>query len=181
MIFSAPMNRRFFRTGALAFIAAVLGMAGTSRAALLPNVADLIYNPITGNVTLDATEAAGGIISTFQLENFDATFLPANYIAVTGGTYNGVFKNITASVIGDTDFTFTNFSGIRDIGNVFPVGIADEAALTTYLKTRVYTGSLGSVQQQFDLVFAQIPEPATAALLLLGVGVLAVRSRRSRA
>jgi len=149
---------------------------GASAGNLIDNVsiADLIYDPATGDVKLDASEAAGGVVTSFQLETAAGSFIPGNYVGPTGGL-GGCFKDVGADVIADSDLTFVGFSGIHDFGNIFPVGM-DLAQLEAYLTTAVYTGALGSGQQQIDLV---IPEPATLALLGLGgLGMVLGRKRR---
>ena len=142
-------------------------------------IADLIYDPATGNVKVDASEAAGGKVASFQLENAAGTFIPTNYIGLTGGTFGTPvagdgYEDVTTHVIGDSDMSFAGFTGIHDFGNVFPAGM-DLDALEAYLTTAVYTGAKGTGQQQFDLV---IPEPATMALLGLGGFGLLARRRR---
>ena len=138
------------------------------------SLADLIYDPATGNVKVDASEAGGGVVTSFQLETAAGTFIPANYVGPTGGTFGGFLKDVTKKTIADSDLTFVGFSGIHDFGNIFPTGMTLEE-LEAFLKTAVYTGAIGIQQQQFDLV---IPEPATMALL--GLGGLGLLGRRRR-
>jgi hypothetical protein len=116
--------------------------------------ATLTYDPANGNVKLNATTAGGAKITSFQLQTSAATIIPANYTAVTGGTYNGTYKNVTTSVIGDTDTSLAGVTGSAiDLGNVFPTGM-DLTQLTAYLTTRVYTGESGTRQQQLTLAVA---------------------------
>jgi hypothetical protein len=139
------------------------------------DIADLVYDPETGNLTLDASEAAGGIITSFQFENLSNAFIAANYNSVFGG----LFEDVSDSVLADSDLSFVGFSGLADLGNVLPTGM-DLVGLEALLSTAVYTGSLGSGQQEIDLTLATaIPEPGSMALLALG-GLLTI-SRRRRA
>lgn len=112
--------------------------------------AELIYNPTTGNVKLDASDAAGSMIVSFQLENGDASFVPGSY-ASPDAAFGGAYEDVTANVIGDSDLTLTGFSGVADLGNVFPTDL-DLAGLEAYLITAVYTGTEGTGQQTFDFV-----------------------------
>lgn len=107
--------------------------------------ATLTYDPTNGNVKLNAASATGAKITSFQLQTSAATIATGNYTPVTGGTFNGTYKNVGASVIGDTDTTLVGFTGVADLGNVFPSGMT-LPALTAYLTTKVYTGQEGTGQ-----------------------------------
>lgn len=129
-------------------IGVVIGALG----GLVPSgSAELTYDASTGNVTLDASAAAGAVITSFQLENAEGSFVAANYNynALSGGAF--AYSDVFPDVLGDSDTTGLGFSGIADLGNVFPTGM-NLAALEAYLTTAVYTGAPGSGQQEFDLV-----------------------------
>ena len=143
------------------------------------NLADLVYDPATGNVKLDPSEAAGGVICSFQFENDDDTFIPGNYISLLGiSMFGGPSEDVTTAVIADTDGWWAGFDVTKDIGNVFPAGM-DLAGLEAYLTTAVYTGARGTGQQIIDLVV--IPEPSTMAMLTGLLGLIGVFWRRRRA
>jgi hypothetical protein len=141
-------------------------------------IANLVYDPTTGNITLDATEAAGGVITSFQLENGGAgTFNPGNYNSLSGtGGFGGFFQDVTTNTIGDSDLTFVGASGLIDLGDVAPTGL-DLAALEAYLSSALYAGQAGSGQLEFDLVV--VPEPSSLALLGLSGVMLLTRRRRA--
>jgi hypothetical protein len=147
--------------------------AGAGNLIPSPNIADLIYDPVTGNLTLDPSQAAGGIITSFQFES-NGEFLDANYNPVFGG----FFQDVSASVMADSDLTFVGFDDLQNLGNVLPTGL-DLVGLESLLRTAVYTGALGSGQQEIDLRLAAIPEPGSMAMLALGC--LLINSRRRRA
>ena len=138
------------------------------------NIADLRYDPTTGNITLDASEAAGAVITSFQLENGTNAFIAGNYNSLVGGTFGGAFEDVSDSVAADSDLTFVGLGGLLDLGNIAPTGL-DLAQLEALLTNAVYVGSLGSGNQTFDLVV--IPEPTSLALLALG-GLFMSRRRR---
>jgi hypothetical protein len=118
--------------------------------------ATLIYTAEDGQVWISADEAAGGMITSFQLENNQGTFVPASYAGPAGGGFGGALEDVTANVIADTDLTLAGFSGLPSLGTIFPTGM-DQAALEAYLTTAVYTGQPGSGQMQFKLVVAVLP------------------------
>ncbi len=120
--------------------------------------ATLRYRDTDGQVWIHASEATGGIVTSFQLENAAGTFVPANYTGPVGGSFGGSVKDVTTKVLGDTDLTLAGAGGTVSLGTVFPTGM-DLAGLTDYLKTAVYTGQAGSGQKQFTLVLAPPPPP----------------------
>lgn len=149
-------------------------------------IADLIYTSATGNVQVDASEAAGGTIYSFQFENADGTFIPGNYNTPPGvlflgnPTYpwGGSSEEVTAFVIGDSDAgEALGFTGIHNFGTIFPAGM-DQLGLQAYLTTAVYTGSFGSSQQEFDLIVNAIPTPAALPAGAALIGLLIARRRR---
>lgn len=117
--------------------------------------ATLTYRMRDGLVSIQADEATGGIITSFQLENAAATFRSANFTGPTGGSFGGSLQEATASVLADTDLTLAGDSvdgdGLIRLGKIFPVGM-DAAGLEAFLTTAVYTGQAGSGQMQFTLV-----------------------------
>jgi len=131
----------------LAWVGAASGASDT--------VADLIYDPATGKVWVNAAQAGGGRITSFQFENTLSTFKPGNYIGLTGGTFGtpvsqGGYEDVTTKVIADSDLTLAGFTGIHDFGKIFPAGMS-LVQLDAYLKTKVYTGKKGTGWQNIDL------------------------------
>ncbi len=132
-----------------------------------PTNADLVYDPTTGNVKLDAAKATGAVITNFVLKN-----------AAGGADFNTgallPFSNFTAKStvleISNTDLTTVGFSGIWNLGNVFPTGL-DLTTLSALLTQDTYVGTLGSGNLGFNLVV--VPEPlATCVLGMFGVSLL---------
>ena len=136
-------------------------------------VADLIYDPSTGNVKLDPTEAAGGVITNWALENGSDAFNAPGVVVFPTVAYG--METDTAGQISQTDVTMAGFSNIADLGNIFPTNLSLEE-LQALLSTASYVGTVGTGQLDFDLVV--IPEPTTLLIGLGGlVGLLAGKRR----
>ena len=135
--------------------------------------ADLIYNWTTGNVVLDPAEA-GRIISVL-LQN-DPGGLEFNEAEFKPPFPNPVY-DATPTQIAHTDFTFVGITAPHDAGDIFPLGMDTPELLADFLTTAGYASSLG-VGGAFDLVI--VPEPSSAALVLLGVAGIVRRARRKR-
>ncbi len=140
-----------------------------------PDVADLIYDPASGNVRLDASEAAGEVITGFVLKN-DA----GGDEFVTGVVdfpFAGAFRTDLPTEISNTDGMMEGFSGIWDLGDIFVPGL-DETSLSAWLTKATYVGALGTGVHTFDLTV--VPEPSTFALLLCALAGLAAYARRRK-
>ena len=157
------------------------GVTGNFTGAAAGNLTDtvgtpnLVYDPATGNVTIDAEGLA---ITSFQFENGDDSFVISEYNSpqdIGAGIFFGLsFEEVAAGVIGDTDANAVGITGLFDFGDIFATGL-DQAGLEAYLTT-AFWGTSGSGSGEFDLVL--VPEPSSLALLGLG-GLLLVRRRRA--
>jgi|GEM_PF-6052660 len=112
------------------------------------NCADLIYDPQTGEVVLDASEAAGAVITTYALENdsndFDVTELNLY-------DFNDSQDASSDSHISQTDLDQDGFANTWDLGDILPTGMT-LAQLESFLTTAKYCGNLGSGFHDFDLL-----------------------------
>jgi autotransporter-associated beta strand protein len=112
--------------------------------------ATLTYRPSDGNVSINATQAAGGVITSFRFENLQSTFMPANYSNPVGGNFGGINRSLTTSLLTDTSSTNVGAGGTINLGDIFQPNLS-LSALETYLSSRVYTGQAGSGQRLFAL------------------------------
>lgn len=177
---SEKNDMRRFQSFSLAIAVVGLGFtltASTFAAGNLidsPTLADLIYEPVTGNVKLDASEAPGAVVTSFQLENATNAFLPGNYISLNGTAgFGGAFEDATTAVIGDSDGTFVGFGGVVDLGNIFPAGL-DPNGVAALLTTASFVGQAGSGIQTLDIVIAAVQNPPTRVPVTSPVGLAAL-------
>ncbi|REJ66940.1 MAG: PEP-CTERM sorting domain-containing protein [Planctomycetota bacterium] len=136
-----------------------------------PNIPDLIYDAVTGEVILDPD---GSSIIGYSLRNESGAFLPGNFNPVLGGV-------ATATSIILEEAAFGSLASPASIGNVFPAGM-DITELFQFLSNNQVSRSLGTPLVPFDLIVV-VPEPSTyamAALGLMAVGALGWRRRCSR-
>jgi len=155
--------------------AAVLFLGQTATGDLLPDKADLFYDPGTGDVKMDQSEAAGGLITQFTLKNAEGG---DDFVAPGKAAFPFLSLDTvdTVTELSQTDMLSFGFNPgpTWDLGEVFPTG-KSLGQLTTFLTEATYNNG-----QDFDLIV--IPEPLTTVSLLVGGAVLAgVRRRRRRA
>ncbi|MCA9167394.1 MAG: hypothetical protein KDB23_06980 [Planctomycetales bacterium] len=153
-------------------IAALVTMFGSTSQAALPlgagpgdDVISLIYNPMNGNLALDA---AGKLITTLEIQSAAGYF--------TGTPADGMVQP-PFDVYTPNKYFLLRTSGIgdTDLGNVLPSGLTcfAVAADLTVLGSLKPFGSLGTV----DMFMC--PEPSCLLPLGLGfMGVLRVNRRR---
>jgi len=137
--------------------------------------ADLIYNLVTGEVFLDQSEAAGGIITNFVLIDNEG----ALNTGVVDFPFPGILKTDLPTEISQTDGLMAGMpTDVWNLGPIFPTGMS-LSALEAFLDQAFYVGALGSGVQDFDLV--AVPEPATLVLLAaVAAGLLIGVCRRCR-
>ena len=160
----------------------VLAIATSALAAGQPDdtgEANLIYDPITGNVKLDPAQAPGGVILNFVLKDTEGGF---NAPGVAQFPFSGILITDLPTEISQTDPTTTGFSATWDMGNIFPTGMPDAGTVAAFLDTATYVGQLGTGVHEFDIVTRGAndpPVPEPAGLGLIGLAMLAVKRKRS--
>ena len=134
--------------------------------------ADLVYDPATGNVTIDASDTAAGQIISFVIgtdqNNMDTSATVVPFIDAGTNTDNTPFQ------IGQTDPLNQGAGPLVDIGNVLPTGM-DLTALSEYLTIAEYASELGAGG---TLDLRVVPEPSSMVLALFGVFGLLRRRRK---
>jgi len=145
-----------------------------------PSIPDLVYDPATGEVTLDADSSS---IIGYVLKNGTNSFIPANHTPILAGVSTVLTSEISEAALG---------AGSGSIGLVFPTGL-DLSGLTSLLTERTVSTSLGAPLVDFELVVlsastttttAPIPEPSTFLLTglgMIGLGLYSWRRRRAAA
>ena len=135
--------------------------------------ADLIYDPATGNVTLDASDTGSGLLISFvigtdendlQTDGFQAPFIDA-----------GTNTDNTPFQIGQTDPLNQGAGPLVDLGNILPAGISSIEELSGYLTLAEYASELGA-GGTLDLRI--VPEPSTLALAIW-LPLVMLRRKRS--
>ncbi|REJ68253.1 MAG: PEP-CTERM sorting domain-containing protein [Planctomycetota bacterium] len=146
-----------------------------------PAIPDLVYDPATGNVTLDGTES--GPFIGYTLQNATNSFIPGNFTPLLVGVSTVLTSELAEAALAP---------GSGSIGNVFPTGL-DLAGLQALLTVNTVSVALGAPLVPFDLVVlsttttggtAPIPEPSTFLLTglgMVGLGLYSWRRRRAAA
>ena len=142
---------------------------------------DLIYDPESGNVTLDASDAASGVVLSFVLGTGQDNMRSENFVQSADGSAGpfidvGTNTDATAFQIGQTDPLGQGAGPTIDLGDILPAGM-DQAGLSEYLTLAQYASALGA-GGELDLVV--VPEPSSISLILLGLLVLRVRLNERR-
>ena len=133
--------------------------------------ADLIYNPMTGNVQLDASDTRAKELVSFILATDQNNLRPENFVESSPqnlGPWLNVGTNTDATTfqIGQTDPLGGAVPWVSgDLGDIFPPGM-DQGELAEYLTTADYASELGVIGQ-FDLIV--VPEPSTFVFMLGGL------------
>jgi hypothetical protein len=136
----------------------------------IPNNTDpahLLYDSTTGNVSVDASRAPGGVFAGLSLTNnspdiddgfFESLFVPLPFDTLT------VLDNELSLANG-----FSAPGGLFDLGAIMPTGL-DLSNLQAFLTQALYVGQRGTGVRSFELHV--IPESSTFALCGTGLALL---------
>ena len=132
-----------------------------------PEFADFIYDPSTGGVVLDGTDAIGGGLTNFVLQS-DGSFLNAEGVE---NPFDSVFFTSTANEISASVGSALGLGQLIDLGSILETGLTADDLAGLFSRSS-YVGSLGTGQSSFQFVVSSsaVPEPSSAAILL-GLGV----------
>ena len=134
---------------------------------VLTSNADLLYNSLTGEVIIDATESPGGIFRGYLFDTSNA-FLNENFTPFMIG---GIDVN-SPTQIGEMDWgAGIETSGQHSLGNILPSGLS-LAGLQSFFSGAVYVGIAGSGTHTFDLIpiFVGPPSNVDYYSFTLGAG-----------
>lgn len=159
------------------YVAALSSLAPSWATAHGTEAADLIYDRATGDVVLDQSEAAGGVIVNFVLQSDGAFRAPG----VASFPYTGQLITDQVDEISQTDPLLAGLpENPFSLGPILPPGLSLDQ-LESVLSLRVYVGTPGTGVGTFDLFVREVPEPSTASLLVaLAGGVAGGLGRRRR-
>ena len=127
--------------------------------------ADLIYNPFTGDVQIDASDTNSNAFISFVFATEQDNFRPENFVASRDGSA-GPFFDVGTNTdtktfqIGQTDPLNLGVGPIVSLGEIFAPGINSTAALDEYLTLSEYASELGQ-GGSFDLLIC-LDEACTA-------------------
>ena len=149
--------------------------------------ADLIYNPFTGGVWIDASDTASQKIISFFVVTENNDFRPENFTPPFPDTFTNTDRE--TFLIGQSDPLLEGTGPLIPMGEIFPVAIAsDEESLSAYLQLAEYAstndGTSGivldlkvCVTQNCDELLV-VPEPSTPLLVGFAMILFALGQRR---
>ena len=138
----------------------------------------MIYDPLTGNLKLDARQAPGGAINHFQL----ILAVPFDLQATMTVDEITVDTSDFATSINERFLIFNNsfgdgFKGIADFGAIMPKGLSSQDLHFYFSMNQYRSPDTGSDLRTFRLVTA-IPEPTAMTLGILFATCMLVMTRK---
>lgn len=148
-------NRKSLSTHILALCTLALMVATPSLTEAV--VAPIFYDPSTGNLTMDVTNAPGGVMGGYSLKSPGGLFISSSH---TRFVDTQVFTTLPTE-IGEAQ-PFGNLApGVYSAGNVLPTGMSETQVLDVLdLGNSIWVGGLGTGTNTFGLVYGPSPFPA---------------------
>jgi len=117
----------------------------------IPSEADLLYNPVTGEVFLDSADSPGGVFHSYvlQTERFPG-FIKDNHVPF-------LFGLTTTTRIELSETSFLSRAGVFNLGAVAPTDM-NTAELDTFFTMASYSGQFGTGLGNFDLLVMDVPQ-----------------------
>jgi len=145
-----------------------------------PRLAAWQYDPATGDVRIDASQAPGGVIDLFNftVNQLDALTAPDEVLVDGVATPTEEVLFISRIAVDYNGRTSGGFSGVLEIPGLLPTGL-DFLSLSAITSRQFYfSPATGDNRRFFNLLAAApIPEPATVALVAVA-GMVGVAGRR---
>ncbi|REJ67885.1 MAG: hypothetical protein DWQ31_09940 [Planctomycetota bacterium] len=140
---------------ALMFGGLVFGGAGAAVSIEAP----LFYNPLDGNVTIDVTNAPGGIMTGYVIAPGFGGFLPAEHTPIM----DTLPLFVTSE---DFEVSETNIvgiaAGVYSLGNIMPLGLSESEAAAYFSGNdafNLWVGQLGTPGNSFSMIYGPSPLP----------------------
>ena len=128
---TSDWKRKFFSSVVLLLVTCVSSVEAQS-------VADLIYDPETGSVMLDGTDAAGGVLTNFVLQS-NGSFINTNDVQ---NPFAGAFFTSNPSEVSASDGNQVGLNLI-DLGAILQTGLNTDD-LASLFTNATYVGEVGS-------------------------------------
>lgn len=136
-----------------------------------PTRATVIYNPTTGDVTIDPN---GNTMSGFRLFDSAGSFFVASATFPPGGAFT---TDTAAQKFWSTFSSSSYLTSPFDLGDIAPSGLTDTqfmADMNNVSTDSVWTAAGGG---SFNYNYSSVPEPATMSLLIMGGMAVLARKR----
>lgn len=146
-----------------------------------PQMADFQYDPETGTIRIDASQAPGGKIDifSFAVNQLDVLTVPENVIVDGVAVPSSEFFLSTNRISVDYNERIDGgFAGRVEIPGLLPKGL-DYLGLSAITSRQFYfSPQTGDDRRAFNLTVFAIPEPTGALLVLVAIGAVTGLKRR---